>query len=208
MYMRRSKDDSWRVKMEVTDPPDLRGSAYLLITKPLDADNLDEADLEGVEMFVYLPELKKVRRITPRTVTGSLFGTDFTYEDFRHLHDVGQGAEVERLPDAELDGRTVYVVDGTPTPDSGSEYSKVVSKIDRETCVVLRTEFFEDAKLVKILEIDPDKIEKAGESWLPRLVTVSDLEDGGVTTLTVDELAVDEKVSRRHFDLGGLARGH
>ena len=37
------------------------------------------------DQFMYLPELRKVRRVTKRSVAGSMFGTDFSYEDFERF---------------------------------------------------------------------------------------------------------------------------
>ena len=37
------------------------------------------------DMFMFLPELGKTRRITTQMVQGNMMGTDFSYEDFQRL---------------------------------------------------------------------------------------------------------------------------
>ena len=201
-HMKYFEDESWRVFIEIEDPPDLRGSTYLMIQNP------GVEDIEDVETFVYLPDLKRVRRISPSSASGSLFGTDFSYEDFQHFQNVAESSGSVRQPDDDLEGRPVYVVEQIPGPDSGSAYSRVVSLVDKETCVVRKTDFYEKAETPrKRLRVDPAKIERQGESWLPTLVTMRDEKDGTLTTMTVLESKVDGGIPDRYFTVRHLERG-
>ena len=74
LFWKRGDDGRSRVLVRVGSPFDLRGSAFLLVERK-----------DGSDMFSYLPSLKKVRRITGRTISGSLFGTDFSYGDIERL---------------------------------------------------------------------------------------------------------------------------
>ena len=64
-----------KVVLKVLEPPDLRDTGVLFIEKKDDP----------ADMFIYLPDLEKVRRVTTRMLSGSLFGSDFTYEDFQQI---------------------------------------------------------------------------------------------------------------------------
>jgi hypothetical protein len=67
IYWQKFGEDS-KVLIRFSAPEDLRGSALLMLQKG-----------ERADMFMYLPELRKVRRLTKRSVSGSMFGTDFSY---------------------------------------------------------------------------------------------------------------------------------
>jgi len=104
-------------EIEACVPADTRGSALLLIEKPGRND-----------MFMYLPELKRTRRVTGPGLSGGMFGTDFTDSQFERLQGVARDLHVERMPDAELDGAPVRVLAHTPGDDP--EFESVLSYID------------------------------------------------------------------------------
>ena len=196
---KRAADGLSRVLVSVDEPPDERGTAFLLIER------------EGRnDLFSYLPEYRKVRRITPRSLSGSFLGTDLSYEDVEELQRVADHAKVERLPDGSLDGRPTYVLVGFPAPDTGSAYQKVVSQIDRETCVLRRTEFYASGEVpVKEIRVPFEDVKKQGERWIPRKVMVVDRENDSETTLTVEEIELDVEIPDRTFSEAQLSRtGH
>jgi hypothetical protein len=65
-------DGKARVLLRLSDPPKYRGSALLIIQK----------QDEQRDMFMFLPELGRSKRITGRMMSGPVFGTDFSYEEF------------------------------------------------------------------------------------------------------------------------------
>jgi hypothetical protein len=162
---------------------------------------------EATDMFSYLPEVGRVRRIHPRTMSGSLFGTDFTYEDFQRIQEFGVQAKLKRLPDADLDGRPVYVVESHPLESAESGYERIVSFVDQETCVALKSEFFETgAQPRRRLLADPATLSKEGESWIARTVTMKDLKDGGETRIEVKDIQPDVDIPDRNFSQSRLSR--
>jgi outer membrane lipoprotein-sorting protein len=182
--------------VRVDEPPDERGTAFLLIERK-----------GGNDMFSYLPEYQKVRRITARSLSGSFFGTDLSYEDVEEFQRAADHAKLERLPDGSLDGRPTYVLVGHPAPDSGSAYTRVVSHFDRETCALLRTELFGDGETpVKELRIAFEDVKKEGERWIPRKVTVTDRENESETVLTVEKIALDVEIPDSKFTEAELLR--
>jgi Outer membrane lipoprotein-sorting protein len=196
LFWKRGDDDLSRVLVRVDGPPDERGTALLLIER------------EGRnDMFSYLPEYQKVRRITARSLSGSFFGTDLSYEDVEEFQRVADHAKIERLPDGNLDGRPTYVLVGYPAPDTGSAYKRVVSHFDRETCVLLHSELFSDGeKPVKEVRIAFEDVKKEGERWIPRKVTVADRENESETVLTVEKIELDVAIPDKTFTESELLR--
>jgi hypothetical protein len=170
-------------------PEDLRGSALLMLQKG-----------EHADIFMYLPELRRVRRVTKRSVTGSMFGTDFSYEDFERFQGLAADGDAKRLPDEEVEGRKVFVVEGRPSRGEESAYERIVSFVDQERCIPVHTELYEKGeRLRKVMVMPSEKITREAESWVPRLVLVKDLVNQTQTELLVEEIALDKKLPCKLF---------
>jgi outer membrane lipoprotein-sorting protein len=194
LSVKRFEDGLARLLLRVEEPADLRGTAFLLIQKK-----------KGSDVFVYLPELKKVRRVSARQLAGKLLGTDFSYEDAQRLFAQGSEGDAVRLADAEKEGRPVYVIEATPAEDSGSAYRKVTSFVDRETCVPLEIAFYaEGGTPRKRLTVDPARITKEGEVWVPRSIEIRDLERETESRIVTHAVEVDPKLPDLMFTRGAL----
>jgi hypothetical protein len=192
------KDETGRSRVRVTvdAPQPERGTAFLLIEREGEDD-----------MFSYLPEYRKVRRITSRAVTGSFLGTDLSYEDFQQLQGFADDATLARIPDAEIGGRPVYVLEGTPAAGSASAYEHVRSYIDRETCVLLRAELAGKDVEREVVVAFSD-VERVGERWIPKRLTLYDRKKGSETRLSIGRTEWDVELPDRLFTETDLAKGH
>jgi len=196
IYWQKFGDDS-KALIRVSAPEDLRGSALLLIQKG-----------ERADMFMYLPELRRVRRVTKHSVSGSMFGTDFSYEDFERLQGFATDGQAKRLPDQEVEGRKVFVVEGRPARGAESAYERIVSFVDQESCIPIHTELYEEGeRLRKVIVMPSEKVTREAESWVPRLVLVKDLVSKTQTELLVDQIALDKKLPRKLFSETALESG-
>ena len=196
VHWRRFPDGLSRVLVRVLDPAELKGSGVLLIEKGKRAD-----------MFVYLPDLKKVRRVTSRMLSGSLFGSDFTYEDFSQLQGMAVEGRVERLDDTSLDGVPVQVVAHFPADGSGSAYEQVKTYVNPENCVPLRSEMFESGgRLRKVMTADPGSLYEADGVRIAQKLTMEDLRDESRTELVVLEIEVGGEIPKKTFSVTTLER--
>jgi hypothetical protein len=195
---KRGEEDRPRVRIRVQAPPDLRDAAYLVIEKPGDDD-----------MFMYVPALRKVRRIAGGMLEGELWGTDFSYEDIKQVQGItGSGAR-ERLPDAEVSGRPAWVVEHRPDGSEGSPYTRIVAYVDRATCVALRTEFFQRGERPrKVLVADPESLLQVGGRWLAGSLEMEDLRDETRSWLRVLKVEHDTEIPERVFSVKRLSLGH
>lgn len=181
IFWRKFDDSNSRVLLRVYSPPNRRGSALLLV------QNNDRSDI-----FMYLPDLRKTKRVSKRAVQGSMFGTDLTYEDFERIQGLAEDAKGKRLPDEEIDGRAAYVVELKPVRGEESEYERVVLKVDQERCVPVRLDHYEAGGLLrKQISMPAEKVGLFSGKYMPQLVQVKDLVDGTHTDLIIDELELD-----------------
>jgi hypothetical protein len=194
------KDQSTRlskVRMDFDNPPELRGAAVLVIEKTPTND-----------MFMFLPELGKTRRITSSMVNGQMMGTDFTYEDFSRLQGLLGNLEAERQPDEQVAGRPVFVTVSVPAEGTDSDYARIRSLVDQQTCISLRVEFFEKGseEPAKMLTVAPEKIAQVKSGWFPREILMEDVRGGTSTNLVIDEIEVSVPIDRKMFSASALEK--
>lgn len=140
----RGKPDGLRAKRLVVfeAPPEVRETGFLVFSH-------DEPGADD-ERWVYLPALRKVRRVAGRDRGRSFVGTDFSYDD---LADRSLDEDSHRLlRTEEQDGTPVYVVESTPV-EEGSPYARRVQRVDGDRWVVTQVEYYRpEDRLLKTLE--------------------------------------------------------
>jgi outer membrane lipoprotein-sorting protein len=187
-YLKRAGDTPARVLMHFNEPADIRGARFLII------ENKPQND-----MYMYMPGLFKVRKITSKRISSSILGTDFSYEDYERLHGVFSDLRAEQANDATLGGRPVHVINSYPEANSG--YDRITTYIDKETCVSLRTELFEkDEQLRKVLTVNADDIRNVGDISYPRALLMKDLRDKTETRMIVEDIHTNVPLEDSLFD--------
>ncbi len=196
IYGKRFDDGLRRILMRFFKPNDINGAAFLMIEK-------DERN----DMFLYSPELRRTRRVTSHNASGSLFGTDFSYEDFERLQGLDKRGRVERLADGSVAERPVHVVEIYPAELEVSSYEVVRFHVDQQTCVTIKTESFEKGhKLRKVLTATPESLAESGGIWIAREILMKDLKDETETRLIIEEVEIDLDISDKRFRLAELER--
>ncbi|NEW60908.1 outer membrane lipoprotein-sorting protein [Sulfurovum sp. bin170] len=115
-------------------PADVKG------TKTLTHGHIDRDD----DQWLYLPALKRVKRIASRNKSGSFMGSEFSYEDignqnYQKFTYEGEAEEVE------LDGVKCYKGARVPK-DENSGYTKQITWIDKESLLIQQIEYYDRKK--------------------------------------------------------------
>jgi hypothetical protein len=168
-----------------------------------------EGDSVG-EVWLWTPEQSGARRIQARSAEGELFGTDFSLEDFARFARISFPGQLRRLDDATVSGRPVYVVETKPAPDSGSEYQRIVTSVDKELCVILRREcyqagFNDGAEPRKLLSVDPKDVKREKSYARATSALLTDQQDGSETRVRLVDLDLDAKLPEGFFTPEKLA---
>jgi hypothetical protein len=157
---------------------------------------------EASEISLYLPKLKRVRKVA-RTQRGQSFmDTDFSYADLG-----GTGGEsddaMKKVGESKKLDRLVWVLAGKAGPDS--PYGEVKVYVDKETYVPTQVEYTDK-------EGRPFKVYRAAElkRFKDRVIaaraSMENLQTGSVTTLEVLQLEEaqpgDEAFSERALERG------
>jgi hypothetical protein len=198
IYWKKFEDRRSRVLIEFSSPEDLRGASVLML----------ERGESGRDMFMYLPELRSVKRITSRMVSGSVFGTDFSYEDLEMIADYAAQAKSIRAADAPIDGEPAWVLESRPGEGEMGSYSRIVEYIDPKTCVRLKTDLYEaNDRLRKVASSDRKTLTQVAGLWYAPSLTLRDLIEETETELAIDKIEVGVDIPAKLFSQSNLTKG-
>jgi hypothetical protein len=130
-------DGLQRAVLRFDRPADVRGTAMLMI----------ENASGPSDFYVYSPDERRVRRIQGKS-SGGLFGTDFSYDDFENWR--GFSKRNRRLP-RPWGQPPWHVIAGA----GGRRRATSASSTSTRSCVVLRIDSYETAKLRKVCAPTP-----------------------------------------------------
>jgi hypothetical protein len=197
IYWRKSEEGFSEIMMRVSAPPKLRGAGVLVKDKEGDPDR-----------FLYLPALRKVRRITKGSSSEKVLGTDFTYGELERIEGIHDERLSERVDDAQVEGKTVYVVESFPAEEDDPEFTRVLTYVDTSTCVVLKAEFYGSGdKLRKVFSVDPKSVEVQAGLNVPRKMRMEDRVEGSATDLIVKSIQVGVELADKTFSRKELVVG-
>ena len=113
------------------NPRDVKGTAFLNYTHKTGDD----------DQWLYLPALKRVKRISSRNKSGSFMGSEFAYEDIA-------SQEVEKyiykwVRDEAYEGQDCFVVEYYPVDRKNSGYTRQVTWLDKKEYRSLRVEYYD-----------------------------------------------------------------
>ncbi len=176
-------------------PADVKGTGFL----QYDYDDPDQED----DRWLYLPALKKVRRISGSSKNDYFMGTDFTYDD------MGNRAVEEDhhklLREEEVDSLKCWVLESTPK-DEDYMYSRTVRWIRQDALLPVKVEFYDrHGNLLKALTI-PD-IRKQDGFWAMFRMEMDNLQEKHKTILEIEEIHYNVGLKDNLFRVSTLERG-
>jgi hypothetical protein len=134
--------DGGRTLLFFRSPPDVDGTALLTHSHATRDD----------DQWLYLPEIKRVKRISGSGKSGSFMGSEFSYEDLA-------SQEVDKfkhklLGEEDLGGRKTWKIERTPV-DPRSGYSKQTLWIDQQYMQGVKIDFYDrKGELLKTLTLE------------------------------------------------------
>lgn len=112
-------------------PADVKG------TKTLTHEHVDRDD----DQWLYLPALKRVKRIASSNKSGSFMGSEFSYEDIGNQN-YNKFTYDEKVEEVDLNGVKCYK--GTRIPkDENSGYTKQVSWVAMDSFLLQQVEYYD-----------------------------------------------------------------
>lgn len=186
--------DETHLRLQMLEPAELAGSALLLVERPG----------EPAEAWAWLPEIRKRRRVGGRHLGQPLFGTNLRYDDLERIRRVVGDEGPDAWSESDYEGRPVWKLlkrDGRDT---------VVTWLDRERCVPLRTEVSDErGRLSRWVQVSQQSAHVAlhgPSAFVPRFVVVHDVDGATETRVEVTSVDLSSPPARAVFDpalLGG-----
>lgn len=144
--------------IQFLNPPDVRGTGLLTYQVPTGDD----------QQWLYLPALKRVKRISSKNKSGAFMGSEFSYEDISG--NTLDRFKYELVGEEEYDGKACFVVNRIPTYEN-SGYIKIKTWYDKNTYLMLRNEFTDRKNsLLKVLTFHNWKKYESGTWRSDRMV--------------------------------------
>lgn len=176
-----------------TSPADIEGTGFL------SWENKDRDD----DQFLFLPALRRVRRIVSSQKDISFVNTDFTYEDLERRKVEKDSHRLLRTE--KVNGWECWILESIPKKDSGSQYGKIVSWIVKEIYVPIKVEYYNKrGNMVKRYTVN--KLEKINGIWTEMELEMHDLKNNHRTQLKVKEIKYNIGLPNRVFTRQNLER--
>lgn len=138
---------------------------------------------QGDDVSLYLPKLKRVRKVAKSDRGKAFMDTDFSYADIGS--NGARDEDTKKLEDAKIDGRDCYVLEGKGEEDS--PYGTVKMFIDKQTWVPMQVEYADKAgKPLK--RYHTLKLSKFKDRVLAQESVMENLQTGSKTQMTVLKL--------------------
>ena len=175
------------------EPRDVAGTALLSFTHKEGPD----------DQWLYLPALKRVKRIASDNKSGPFMGSEFAYEDIT-------SQEVEKysykyLRDETLDGMEVFVLERDPK-DEKSGYTRPIVWLDKEHYKERKIEYYDRKNsLLKTLVFSDYKLHK-DKFWRAENMYMENHQTGKSTRLEQTSFDFDANLRDRDFDKNSLKR--
>ncbi|HPZ16276.1 MAG TPA: outer membrane lipoprotein-sorting protein [Sphaerochaeta sp.] len=153
------------------------------------------------EQYIFLPALKRVKRIAASEGGGSFMGSDFSYADMASTtYDTDEA--VHTLIAEDGDTYTVQSV-----PNKKNVYGKNVVVVDKTTFLPLRVEFYDlDGKtLLKTLVTEQQ--DYVGDRPITKVIVMTTVASGHATRIEILQARYDMPISDNYFTLKYLETG-
>lgn len=174
-------------------PGDVKGTAFLSFTHKEGPD----------DQWLYLPALKRVKRIASSNKSGPFVGSEFAYEDI-------SSQEVEKyayryLGDEILEGRDHFMVERDPV-DPKSGYSRQIVWVDKDRYIPRKVEYYDRGdKLLKTL-IFLGYNQYRNRYWRADRWVMTNHQTGKSTELLWSDYVFGSGFSDRDFNKNALAK--
>ena len=175
------------------EPADVKGTAMLTFSHGLEPD----------DQWLYLPALKKVKRISSRNKSGPFMGSTFAFEDL-------SSQEIEKysylfLREEACGEWQCYVIERKPEYKH-SGYTSQIAWIDKEGYRLVKVDFYDRKKSLLKTLIASDFSQYLGHYWRPAKMDMVNHLTGKSTLLEWTEYQFQTGITDRDFRSQSLKR--
>ncbi len=197
---RKYYGDEKRTVLFYLQPKNIKDTAFLTY----DYNHKDD------DQWLYLPALRKARRISASDRGDYFLGTDFTYEDIKKEGKVEtRDYHFTTLAEQQVNGKTTYQVEGIPIDKKTAKelgYGKVQWWVDPSNWVVLKARYW-DIKLNELKTSQMSDIRLVDGIWTRHKMLVKNQKTGHSTEFTFSMVDYKTRVKDKLFSRQSITRG-
>lgn len=183
-------------------PKNVKGTAFLTYDYPEKSKDDDQ--------WLYLPALRKVRRISAADRGDYFLGTDFTYEDIKLETRVSINDYTRVTVDkTDFNGTDVFVIESTPIDIATSKELGVGRRTDYVDATIwmpLKSVQW-DLKGLLVKTIQFSDIQKVQDIWTAKKIEVKNHKTGHTTVFTFSKIEYQNDMDDSTFTQNALKRG-
>ncbi len=187
--------DSEKKIMFFISPADVKNTSFMTWS-------YDDAS-KNDDQWIYLPALKKVKRISSDSKGDYFMGSDFTYDDLGDRHPMDDTHRI--LRDEIVDEKQTIVVESIPK-DEDYMYSRTVTWVEKDSWIGVKKEFYdEDEELLKILTVNEQKHIK--DVIILTNVKMTNVQKNQFTIMAFSDVEINKGIPNNKFTERMMKRG-
>ncbi|MBL8268018.1 MAG: outer membrane lipoprotein-sorting protein [Steroidobacter sp.] len=200
--VRKNFDEGRRMAVFYQAPANIRGTSFLVY------DYADES--KQSDQWLYLPALRKVRRVPAADRGDYILGTDLTYDEIRNDNRVTlEDWRFVGLSTADLDGVACVIVDADASSDQVARelgYGRARWWVDPHVQMARRIEYW-DRSGARLKTVDNLDVANVDGVWMARQVEAINHKTGHRTRIRFDSARFNVELPDGLFTQQQMERG-
>lgn len=178
--------DLLKTYIRFTSPADIEGTAFLTW----------ENEGRDDDQFLYLPSLKRVRRIIASQKNSRFVNTDYTYEDLQ-IREVDEDWH-QLLNEEKYNDFDCWVLESVPKDPDSTQYGKRISWIGKKSHVPVKVEYF-DKRDRMVKRYRAAMLKKIDGIWTATEYEMHDVQREHRTLMKLTDIVYNSGVEDRLF---------
>ena len=174
-------------------PRDIKGTAFLSFTHALVPD----------DQWLYLPALKRVKRISSSNKSGPFLGSEYAFEDLTSFE--VPKFKYKYLREEALDDRAALVIEFYPQYQH-SGYTREIVWVDKERYIPLKIDYYDRKNALLKTLVYKGYRQYLEQFWRADQMLMSNHQTGKSTNLLWQNYQFKTDLSDRDFDRNSLKR--
>lgn len=198
-FWKTTEDNQEKLTLFTITPLDAKNTAFMQYTYSPSMN-------KDTEQWVYLPNLRKLKRVTIRDLSDSFLGSDLTHDDIRMRRVEDDQHKLLRVKESQ--GFKHFLIESTPKERESQYQRKIVHyalKLDSGVCLKKNVAYFD--KKGASLKKQSIQWQQINGAWLWKRVEVTNSQSSSSSIFEVSNPQVNSNVDEKWFSVRMLKKG-
>jgi len=187
----KAQKDMKKMLLIILKPEPIKGVAYLFLEK----------EKKPSEVWVYLPAVRRARKLGPVEGSEPFLGTDFTYSD---IGLIPLPKQCDLLEVKDYEGGRAYRVKEKASEETKLYYSNIVTWVDTKSFLPLKREYYDPAGILWKTELFKEFV-TIDNITAPLLIQMKDIRRGFMSEIKMSSVTYDVNIPDSLFNPSGLS---